>query len=714
MRYLLLFFLTFVGLFGAVPETIESLRSRAEKGNAEAQFLLGMRHLVAWTVKRDAAEADRWFSSASKLGHPVAEAVSLALRPNADGSEILRLLRRAVEYGHGGGQYVLGIAYLEGFYGLSKDPGEGIRLLKLSAKNGYAPAAYHVGQQLLKIRLKGKLVEDHTAEKIVKDGLEWLEQAADGGSAWALGNLAERYWDGKDVVEDSVKAISFARRGAELGDESALFVLGLGYLLGIGIEANQSLAIQSLEVSSKSGNAYAMLHLAVRYWLGEGVARDEVRAKNLLTSAQASSVVIDNAVYSFPKRVSEGTKIFRVLAESGNPKAFGIYGQALVTGEGVAKDSVAGLFWLKRAAETGDVSSQCRIAAMYFEGDGVRKNAAEGAKWYLRAAMSGYDRAQYMMALLYSIGDAVPKNEIEALAWSYIAASSGNDKAPQLIAKDELRLGRQISLVAQQRSKEIMKNIESAKVDREKSGPVGRPPSAGTATPKLSDGGIVFEYLDEPSEASKRRQIKGNGSGVVVSAQGHVLTAAHVVTGAGALAVMTADGERAARVLRIDQANDLAVLKIEGAGLRPLQIGASRRIRLGQAVSTIGFPNIGIQGFSPKVTKGEISSMNGASDDPRSWQISVPVQPGNSGGPLLDENGHLIGVVVSKLGLKAARATGDIPQNVNYAVKISYAFPLLEQFLSEEALNQKSETKKLSFEDMISNAQKSVVLILVY
>ena len=78
------------------------------------------------------------------------------------------------------------------------------------------------------------------------------------------------------------------------------------------------------------------------------------------------------------------------------------------------------------------------------------------------------------------------------------------------------------------------------------------------------------------------------------------------------------------------------------------------------------------------------------------------------------ENGHLIGVVVSKLSLKAARATGDIPQNVNYAVKISYALPLLEQFLSEESLNQKSETKKLSFEDMISNAQKSVVLILVY
>jgi len=59
------------------------------------------------------------------------------------------------------------------------------------------------------------------------------------------------------------------------------------------------------------------------------------------------------------------------------------------------------------------------------------------------------------------------------------------------------------------------------------------------------------------------------------------------------------------------------------------------------------------------------------------WQISVPVQPGNSGGPLLDEDGNLIGVVVSKLGLGAARVTGDIPQNVNFAVKSAYALPLL-------------------------------------
>ena len=121
-----------------------------------------------------------------------------------------------------------------------------------------------------------------------------------------------------------------------------------------------------------------------------------------------------------------------------------------------------------------------------------------------------------------------------------------------------------------------------------------------------------------------------------------------------------------------------------------------------------------IQGFSPKITKGEISSESGIGDDPRAWQISVPVQPGNSGGALLDESGNVVGVVVSKLGLKAAKTTGDIPQNVNYAVKSTYALALLETYFGNDAPAPIEGAAKPSFEDMVEKAQKSVVLILVY
>ena len=90
----------------------------------------------------------------------------------------------------------------------------------------------------------------------------------------------------------------------------------------------------------------------------------------------------------------------------------------------------------------------------------------------------------------------------------------------------------------------------------------------------------------------------------------------------------------------MDEANDLAVLQLAEGVFPALPIAPSRKIRLGQAVATIGFPNINIQGFSPKVTKGEISSLSGIGDDLSSWQVSVPVQPGNSGGALLDEAGN--------------------------------------------------------------------------
>ena len=163
-----------------------------------------------------------------------------------------------------------------------------------------------------------------------------------------------------------------------------------------------------------------------------------------------------------------------------------------------------------------------------------------------------------------------------------------------------------------------------------------------------------------------------------------------------------------------DEPNDIAVLKLASGTYSALPVAPSRLIRLGQLVATIGFPNIEIQGFSPKVTKGEISSLNGIGDDPRSWQISTPVQPGNSGGPLLDENGNLIGVVEAKLGLKAAQATGDLPQNVGYAVKSAYALALLEPYLDATAPEPNQPGKKPSFEDMVAKAQQSAVLILVY
>ena len=164
----------------------------------------------------------------------------------------------------------------------------------------------------------------------------------------------------------------------------------------------------------------------------------------------------------------------------------------------------------------------------------------------------------------------------------------------------------------------------------------------------------------------------------------------------------------------MDNANDLALLKCEGS-FQAAPVKSSSGIKLGQSVFTIGFPNIEFQGFSPKMTKGEISSLSGLQDDPRHWQISVPVQPGNSGGPLFDEAGNVVGVVLSKLdAIKVAKFTGDLPQNVNYAVKSIYALPLLESYGVNLAPASGGSSSPKKFENVVEKVQGAVVLILVY
>ena len=132
-------------------------------------------------------------------------------------------------------------------------------------------------------------------------------------------------------------------------------------------------------------------------------------------------------------------------------------------------------------------------------------------------------------------------------------------------------------------------------------------------------------------------------------------------------------------------------------------------------MATIGFPNIGLQGFAPKFAKGEIASLSGAGDDARYFQISVPVQPGNSGGALVDEHGNVIGSVSAKLNASAAlAASGALPENVNYAVKSSFLLSFLESVPAVSAKLKSPVAADRKFEDVVKSAQDAAVLVLVY
>jgi S1-C subfamily serine protease len=178
--------------------------------------------------------------------------------------------------------------------------------------------------------------------------------------------------------------------------------------------------------------------------------------------------------------------------------------------------------------------------------------------------------------------------------------------------------------------------------------------------------------------------------------------------------VVSAAGIIAAKVVKLDPANDLALLQAEGKFV-PLPVAVSRSVRLGNTVATVGFPKIGLQGFAPKLAKGEIASLSGTGDDARYFQISMPVQPGNSGGALVDERGNVVGMVSAKLSARAAlTASGSLPENVNYAVKSSFLLGFLESVPEVSAKLKEPNTKERKFEDVVKSAEQAAVLVLVY
>lgn len=167
------------------------------------------------------------------------------------------------------------------------------------------------------------------------------------------------------------------------------------------------------------------------------------------------------------------------------------------------------------------------------------------------------------------------------------------------------------------------------------------------------------------------------GTGFFITREGYLLTNNHVVQGARKIMVQRKGELLEAKIVKTDVDNDLALLKAEGV-FDALILGNSDTVELGEEVCTLGFPNIQVQGEKAKFTKGEINSMAGMRDDPRYFQISVPIQPGNSGGALLDARGRVLGVITMKLNAaKILKESGDIPQNVGYAVKINLVRDLL-------------------------------------
>lgn len=211
------------------------------------------------------------------------------------------------------------------------------------------------------------------------------------------------------------------------------------------------------------------------------------------------------------------------------------------------------------------------------------------------------------------------------------------------------------------------------------------------------------------------------GTGFAIG-RGYFLTNNHVVNGMNHPLIYDRNEAYAVSVALRDQVNDVALVKLTETGRAEagqwesgLPLGDVATVKQGDRVWTLGFPLTNVLGEKPILTEGTISSTYGVGEDPRFFQISVPIQPGNSGGPLLNERGEVIGLTVSTMNAsKFFQVTGTMPQNINFAVKITYAKSLIALLPEAEKPAVQSGHRRAagySLSELVEFVKPHVVLI---
>ena len=487
--------------------------------------------------------------------------------------------------------------------------------------------------------------------------LDDLKAKAARGDAEAQYAVASIYEKGEGMPKDYTQAAMWYGKAADQGQGKAQFWLARLYDNGLGLKTNQVKAIAWLVKSANHGYAPAQLFLGKRYQEGDGVPKDNGKA----------------------------VKWYQAAANQGVPWAEFNLGRMYYNGDGVAQNRVESFYWVHLAAVKGLAEAQSLLGALYATGDGVEADDAEAFKWMNKASIQGMADAQYALGRMYADGKGINKNEVQAYKWMAVAANNGVETAKTNLLEIEGKLS--------------AKKLKEAKR------------LAFEFKPFMTNGASCSwsgeqTYCLYPAIWS--------ATGFFVTEDGYLVSNHHVIKDAGEIFLVTSAATIPATVVKVDEVGDLALLKATGQ-FSALPVTDSRKAKLGSPVVTVGFPGAPLMGFSPKYSRGDIAGLSGVFDDPVRLQISVPLQPGNSGGALLDNCGNVVGVVSQKIDAeKTFESLGALPENVNYAIKSRYLLRLLAS-VPELSTRLKPSTKKiLSLEDIANNAEKASVMILVY
>jgi TPR repeat protein len=520
---------------------------------------------------------------------------------------------------------------------------------KKLAEQGDAIAQFNLG--LMYANGRGVPTDDRQA-------VAWYRKAAEKGIAKAQFNLGVMYDEGRGLPKDEQLALSWYRKAAEKGYADAQTMLGLMYANGLHVPKDEQQAVVWYRNAAEQGDAIAQFNLGLMHEDGDGVPKDEQQA----------------------------VAWYRKAAEQGHAEAQFNLGLMYAKGKGVPQNDQQVVAWYRRAAEQGHASAQYNLGVRFYDGRGVPKDDQQAVAWFRKAADQGVAMAQTNLGKMYAKGSGVPKDEQMTYFWLLLASAQGDQDA--LKGRDifERRLTTEQRAAAQAASR----NWQPKATTQSSNGPIGSAAEAGTSA----------SSANRPAPAAAQADATGSGFRV---ARGAIVTNHHVVDGCSRLRVNGA----AAQVRSSDARSDLALLTVTLPG--PSASLRAQRPAVGEPVAVAGFPLRGLlSGFN--MTTGNLSSLSGMGGDTSYLQITAPVQPGNSGGPMLDSAGNLMGVVVSKLdAIKLAKITGDIPQNVNFAVHAN----VLRTFLDANSVDYDSASseKPLATTAIAEKARGFTVLV---
>lgn len=505
--------------------------------------------------------------------------------------------------------------------------------------------------------------------------------------------LGRMYAAGEGVARDDQKAFSWYSKAAENGYGPSQNNLGVIYSEGRGVPRNDDQAVHWFRLAAEQGNAFGQGSLGLAYAEGRGVKRDDTLAVTWYRkAADGGNVMAQNNLANLymsgrgvEKNQQEAVAWYRKAAEKGYSTAQVNLGGIYAMGLGVNKDEVTAMRWYRKAAEQGDAIAQRGLGSMYYKGLGVEKDERQAVYWYRKSAEQGDGAAQGNLGVMYAKGQGVPRDEQQAYFWYLLASAQGTEDATanRDVMERILSSSQRAEAQAAARNWKPSSSGSTAGVSAPFSGSRGSPVVATTVRPTSPDS---------------------TGSGFAVGLA-QVVTNAHVVE---ECVRVTVGGGQPATVLSSDVRSDLALLAVPAkTTIASLRAG---RLRQGDTIAVVGYPLRGLLASGAQVTAGNVSALAGMQNDSRFVQISAPVQPGNSGGPLVDSSGNVVGVVVSKLNaVKMAQLTGDIPQNVNFAVS-----PLtLQGFLDANGVDYQTapSNKNLSIADVADIAKKYTVLV---